>query len=422
MAIFARNSGNMEQFKQINIEAFNYELPEERIPRFPLSKRDTSRLLQYKNGAVTDHVFGEITDLLPENTLMFFNNSKVIRARLEFFKTTGARIEIFCLEPHQPAEHQLAFQAKGESVWKCMVGNLKKWKQGEVIREFAIEGKSYRLMAEYLGPEGKDHLIKFRWSNDFTFATVIEICGRIPIPPYLKRDSQESDLQTYQTVYAKVKGSVAAPTAGLHFTPEVLDDLAKKGIQQEEVTLHVGAGTFQPVKDGAVGDHEMHAENIIVNRQTILNLKAHNGVVVPVGTTSVRTLESLYWLGVKMWHNPELESKDLQIEQWDPYEKAHGSAPDKQDVSLNDALQAILNWLERNDTTIIQAVTRIMIAPGYRYRIAGGIVTNFHQPKSTLLLLVCAAIGNDWKRVYEHALANDYRFLSYGDSSLLWVK
>lgn len=405
----------MEQFKKINIEAYNYDLPEERIPRFPLSKRDTSKLLQYKDGLITDHVFGEISDLLPENTLMFFNNSKVIRARLEFFKATGARIEVFCLEPHEPAEHQLAFQVKGEGVWKCMIGNLRKWKQGDIFREFTHEGKPFTLKAEYLGTEGKDHLVKFKWDETLTFATVIDACGRIPIPPYLKRDSEESDLKTYQTVYAKIKGSVAAPTAGLHFTPEVLQNLESKGIKQEEVTLHVGAGTFQPVKEGAISEHEMHAENIIVNRQTILNLKGHKGPVVPVGTTSVRTLESLYWLGVKMHYNATVKPEDLKVEQWDPYQR-------EESLSLDDALQAILNWLERHDTSIIQAVTRIMIAPGYKYRIAKGIVTNFHQPKSTLLLLISAVVGDDWKKIYNHALLNEYRFLSYGDSSLLWLK
>lgn len=414
MAIFARNSGNMEELKQIDIESYNYELPDERIPHFPLKERDSSKLLQYKNGIISDHQFSDIVNLLPIGTMMFFNNSKVIRARIEFFKTTGARVEIFCLEPHKPSEYQLAFQVKGAGVWRCMVGNLKKWKEGRLTRQFKIDGVGYELHADYLSLDGKDHIIQFTWDDTLTFASVIDACGRIPIPPYLKRDSEASDLITYQTVYAKVKGSVAAPTAGLHFTPDVLTKLAEKGIKQEEVTLHVGAGTFQPVKEGAIGNHEMHAETIIINRETILSLLSHSGAVVPVGTTSVRTLESLYWLGVSLINDPSILPTQLFVGQWDPYRT-------ETMISKNESLQALLNYMEKHDMSIIQAITRIMIAPGYQFRIAKGIITNFHQPKSTLLLLISALIGDNWRKVYAHALASDYRFLSYGDSSILWL-
>lgn len=414
MAIFARNSGNMEQLKQIDIETYNYELPEDQIPHFPLEKRDSSKLLLYKEGKISDNSFADIVKLLPASTMVFFNNSKVIRARIEFFKATGARVEIFCLEPHKPSEYQMAFQVKGEGEWRCMVGNLKKWKEGRLTRKFEIDGHHYQLHADYISNDGKDHIVHFSWDNSLSFASVIDACGRIPIPPYLKRDSEASDLITYQTVYAKVKGSVAAPTAGLHFTPEVLSKLTAKGIKHEEVTLHVGAGTFQPVKDGVIGDHDMHAETIIINRFTIVNLLVHEGLVVPVGTTSMRTLESLFWLGVSIIKDPSILPQNLVVGQWDPYQSDIEISPAK-------SLNALIEYMDKNDMTIIQAVTRIMIAPGYKFRIAKGLITNFHQPKSTLLLLISALIGENWRDVYKHALAADYRFLSYGDSSLLWL-
>ena len=369
--------------KQINISDYNYELPDERIAKFPLEKRDSSKLLTYISGSVETNVFSSLPEILPANSCLVFNNTRVIQARLEFFKSTGSRIEIFCLEPQDPSSYELSLSRTQSCVWKCMVGNLKKWK-GEVLKKEI----------------GSD--------NGVSFAEVLDLLGELPIPPYLNRKTQESDKTTYQTVYSKVKGSVAAPTAGLHFTPEVISALHGKGIKTMELTLHVGAGTFQPVKAEEIGGHAMHAEKIEVSREFIENLIVNLGNIVAVGTTSVRTLESLYYLGVQL-HSGDTS---LLVNQWEPYEN-------KSQLSPKESLQAILNYMEQSGSNTLYATTQIMIVPGYKFNIVNVLITNFHQPKSTLLLLLAAFIGEKWRELYKYALENDYRFLSYGDSSVL---
>ncbi len=344
---------------------------------------------------------------------MVFNNTKVIQARLHFQKTTGAKIEIFCLEPHVPSDYILAFQSNKKCVWKCMVGNAKKWKEETVAKNFTIDGKSVLLTAKKISSAGNTHLIEFSWDNaSITFSDILENAGELPIPPYLHRETCEKDKETYQTVYSKIKGSVAAPTAGLHFTEDVFCSLKKKNIAYEEVTLHVGAGTFQPVKSATIDGHEMHTEFFSVRKETIAHLKENLNNIIAVGTTSVRTLESLYYVGVLLQENPETSFDNLKITQWQPYEKP-------ETLSVDNALQQILNYLEKNHIETLKAETQIMIVPGYRFKIVKGIVTNFHQPQSTLLLLISAFVGEEWKKIYDYALKNDFRFLSYGDSSLL---
>ena len=392
--------------KQINISDYNYELPDERIAKFPLEKRDSSKLLTYISGSVETNVFSSLPEILPANSCLVFNNTRVIQARLEFFKSTGSRIEIFCLEPQDPSSYELSLSSTQSCVWKCMVGNLKKWK-GEVLKK-EIGSDNLVLEAERLETNGNTSFIKFSWNNGFSFAEVLDLLGELPIPPYLNRKTQESDKTTYQTVYSKVKGSVAAPTAGLHFTPEVISALHDKGIKTMELTLHVGAGTFQPVKAEEIGGHAMHAEKIEVSREFIENLIVNLGNIVAVGTTSVRTLESLYYLGVQL-HSGDTK---LLVNQWEPYEN-------KSQLSPNESLQAILNYMEQSGSNILYATTQIMIVPGYKFNIVNVLITNFHQPKSTLLLLLAAFIGEKWRELYKYALENDYRFLSYGDSSVL---
>ena len=392
--------------KQINISDYNYELPDERIAKFPLEKRDSSKLLTYISGSVETNVFSSLPEILPANSCLVFNNTRVIQARLEFFKSTGSRIEIFCLEPQDPSSYELSLSSTQSCVWKCMVGNLKKWK-GEVLKK-EIGSDNLVLEAERLETNGNTSFIKFSWNNGVSFAEVLDLLGELPIPPYLNRKTQESDKTTYQTVYSKVKGSVAAPTAGLHFTPEVISALHGKGIKTMELTLHVGAGTFQPVKAEEIGGHAMHAEKIEVSREFIENLIVNLGNIVAVGTTSVRTLESLYYLGVQL-HNGDTS---LLVNQWEPYEN-------KSQLSPKESLQAILNYMEQSGSNILYATTQIMIVPGYKFNIVNVLITNFHQPKSTLLLLLAAFIGEKWRELYKYALENDYRFLSYGDSSVL---
>ena len=392
--------------KQINISDYNYELPDERIAKFPLEKRDSSKLLTYISGSVETNVFSSLPEILPANSCLVFNNTRVIQARLEFFKSTGSRIEIFCLEPQDPSSYELSLSSTQSCVWKCMVGNLKKWK-GEVLKK-EIGSDNLVLEAERLETNGNTSFIKFSWNNGVSFAEVLDLLGELPIPPYLNRKTQESDKTTYQTVYSKVKGSVAAPTAGLHFTPEVISALHGKGIKTMELTLHVGAGTFQPVKAEEIGGHAMHAEKIEVSREFIENLIVNLGNIVAVGTTSVRTLESLYYLGVQL-HSGDTK---LLVNQWEPYEN-------KSQLSPNESLQAILNYMEQSGSNILYATTQIMIVPGYKFNIVNVLITNFHQPKSTLLLLLAAFIGEKWRELYKYALENDYRFLSYGDSSVL---
>ena len=405
-----------EDPKHIRISEFNYPLPDERIAKFPLPVRDQSKLLLYRHGEVTEDIFTSLPDYLPANSLMIFNNTKVIQARLHFHKETGALIEVFCLEPVQPNDYALNFQQTEHAAWLCMIGNLKKWKEGVLKREITVKGKPLTLTAERGACHGTSHWVDFRWNNpEITFADILEVFGELPIPPYLNRETQESDKETYQTVYSKIKGSVAAPTAGLHFTPRVLDALREKGVALEELTLHVGAGTFKPVKSEEIEGHEMHTEYISVNRSTLEKLVAHEGKAIAVGTTSVRTLESLYHIGVTLLHNPNATEEDLHVKQWQPYETALETAA----TPAVDALQAIIAYLDLHHMETLHSSTQIIIAPGYEYKIVKAIVTNFHQPQSTLLLLVSAFLRGDWRKIYDYALAHDFRFLSYGDSSLL---
>ena len=392
--------------KQINISDYNYNLPDEKIAKFPLEKRDSSKLLTYVSGNVSTNVFSSLPEILPANSCLVFNNTRVIQARLEFFKSTGSRIEIFCLEPQEPSSYELSLSSTQSCVWKCMIGNLKKWK-GEVLKK-EVGADNLVLEAERLETNGNTSYIKFSWNNGVAFAEVLDLLGELPIPPYLNRKTQESDKTTYQTVYSKVKGSVAAPTAGLHFTPEVISALHDKGIKTMELTLHVGAGTFQPVKAEEIGGHAMHAEKVEVSKEFIQNLIENLGNIVAVGTTSVRTLESLYYLGVQL-HNGDTS---LLVNQWEPYES-------EKVLSAREALEAILNYMEKTQSNILYATTQIMIVPGYKFNIVNVLITNFHQPKSTLLLLLAAFVGEKWRELYEYALNNDYRFLSYGDSSVL---
>ncbi|MBO7118720.1 MAG: S-adenosylmethionine:tRNA ribosyltransferase-isomerase [Bacteroidaceae bacterium] len=455
--------------RQIKIRDYDYALPEERIAKFPLAERDSSKLLVYEGGKVSETVFRDLPALLPKGALMVFNNTRVIQARLHFRKSKaspnpsegrekhqqnemtdsfslpleesgealGALIEVFLLEPANPVEYQENFVTRGCCSWYCLVGNLKKWKEGRLTRDFTIQDSNFKLTAERVGTHGTSQEIKFEWDANLTWAEVIDAVGELPIPPYLNRKTEESDKTTYQTVYSKIKGSVAAPTAGLHFTKRVLQDIDARGIEREEVTLHVGAGTFRPVKSEEIGGHDMHTEHIAVHRRTIERLLAHNGEAIAVGTTSVRTLESLYYMGVlaeneerrvkseeyKSPKSPEGNSDSslfslhsslppLHVPQWMPYEY-DGS------LSTVDALTALLRYMDETGEEVLHASTQIIIAPGYKYHIVRRMITNFHQPQSTLLLLVSAFIGEGWHDVYDYALAHDFRFLSYGDSSLL---
>lgn len=399
--------------RDIQINDYNYDLPDSRIAKYPLPQRDSSKLLIYKSEQIVDASFSSIVDYLPQNSLMVFNNTKVIQARLQFQKGTGAKIEIFCLEPHSPSDYLMSFQQTESCSWLCLVGNSKKWKDGLLSIDIAIDERVVKLTAERLSKVGDSSEIRFSWDNNsITFADILDAIGELPIPPYLNRKTEESDNNTYQTVYSKIIGSVAAPTAGLHFTPTVLEQIDAKGIEREEVTLHVGAGTFKPVQSHEIGGHAMHSELISVKREIIEHLVSkRDKKVIAVGTTSVRTLESLYYLGVIL----EDDNIDggLMVPQWMPYET-------KVELSVEKSLSNILHYLDKHQLDVLTAHTAIMIAPTYTYKIVNAIVTNFHQPQSTLLLLVSAFTkGDNWKQIYKHALDNDYRFLSYGDSSLL---
>ena len=414
----------------IRISDYNYPLPDDRIAKFPLPQRDHSKLLVYRHGEVTDDQFYHLPDYLPKGALMVFNNTKVIQARMHFRKLNangeplGALIEVFLLEPAEPADYELMFQTQGRCAWYCLIGNLKKWKEGALQRTVTINGNEVTVTATRGPQKGTSHLVTFTWESGLpspftlhpspSFAELIDVMGELPIPPYLNRETQESDKTTYQTVYSKIKGSVAAPTAGLHFTPDVLSALDSHGIDREELTLHVGAGTFKPVKCEDVSDHEMHTEYIAVRRQTVEKLLAHDCQAIAVGTTSVRTLESLYWMGLKLLRNPHLTEDELHVSQWEPYNSLHPSP-----FTLHHSLQALLAWYDDNGVDVLHSSTQIIIAPGYDYKIVKMLVTNFHQPQSTLLLLVSAFVHGDWRRIYDYALAHDFRFLSYGDSSLL---
>ncbi len=416
--------------KSIHISDFNYDLPEERIAKFPLKERDHSKMLVYRHGEISDDIFKNIAGYLAPGSLMVFNNTRVIQARMHFRKSTGALIEVFLMEPGEPSDYELMFQTTGHCAWLCMVGNLKKWKEGTLERQFDIRGKHLTLTATMdrnrtggtVG--GTNYWVDFNWDNpEVTFADILEAVGELPIPPYLNRKTEESDKVTYQTVYSKIKGSVAAPTAGLHFTDRVLADIDAHGIERDELTLHVGAGTFKPVKSVEISGHSMHTEYIVVHRHTFNRLLKHGCKAIAVGTTSVRTLESLYYMGVKLQSNPEATEEELHVNQWEPYDLPHNDdglvIVDGKPVTVEQSIRNIVDWLERDGLEALHSSTQIIIAPGYKYKIVNVLVTNFHQPQSTLLLLVSAFIGDNWRRVYDYALAHDFRFLSYGDCNLL---
>lgn len=406
-----KNTYTEDLLRNIRMEDYTYDLPEERIAVHPLSRRDASRLLLLRDGEIGETVFSGVPQLLHPSDTLVFNNTRVIHARLFFRKESGALIEVFCLEPVAPADHVRNFAAEGACVWECMVGNLKKWKAGEIHCSFEAEGRAYTLSATRLQEPAEPLSVRFSWDAPLSFGEVLACCGKMPIPPYLNREAEEEDEVRYQTVYSRQKGSVAAPTAGLHFTPEILDDLRGKGITTVELTLHVGAGTFKPVKTPTIGNHDMHTEMIRVPRQALLDLLRAPGRIVAVGTTSVRTLESLYWMGVKWLEGIEPFNG---LGQWEPY-----SLPGHH--SLQDALQALISRLDALGEAELRASTTVIIVPGYRFRVVSAFFTNFHQPQSTLLLLVAAAVGPVWRDLYQYALSHGFRFLSYGDSSLLPV-
>lgn len=396
---------------QIKIEDYNYPLPDERIAKFPLEKREQSKLLFLRDRHLSDRNFFELPDLLPENALLLFNETKVIRARLNFQKETGARIEIFCLEPVEPSnDFQVAFQQPSPVVWKCLVGNAKRWKSGNLRMKIESGDQVIELCANKIMALSDTFLVEFNWlPESVSFAEIIELSGLVPLPPYLNREAVETDKLRYQTVYAKYDGSVAAPTAGLHFTNEIINKLHKKGVETAKVTLHVGAGTFKPVVADQIADHEMHTEQIVVSLQSLKQLKQKiNDPIIPVGTTSMRTLESLYWMALKLQEG----DASFEVEQWDPYQLS------AKNFSSSDALEVLIRFLEKYEKESLQGETRLMIATGYKFRFATGLITNFHQPKSTLLLLVSALIGPQWKEAYNFALQHNFRFLSYGDSCL----
>ena len=437
--------------EEILIEEYNYPLPDERIAKYPLAERDQSKLLVYRNGQVSEDRFCRVGEYLPVDSLLIYNNTRVIQARLEFHKTTsnnptqpqGARIEIFCLEPLKPHDYQLSLGSNDGCTWKCMIGNAKKWKSGALSLPVNLpSGEQVTLFAEKGEQTGNTFAVRFWWDTpashpsgvpenargvlgcssplasnlNISFAELLDAVGELPIPPYLNRKTEESDKTTYQTVYSRIKGSVAAPTAGLHFTDQVLHGLREKGIQTAEVTLHVGAGTFQPVKVADANQHTMHTEIIAVPKETIETIIENLGHIVAVGTTSMRTLESLYFLGVQLYttqHHSTLHSTTLSVAQFEPYEAEYR-------LKTHEALQAIVDYLDATQQDVLHAETQIMIKPGYQFRVVDQLITNFHQPKSTLLLLVSAFVGGDWHTIYDYALAHDFRFLSYGDSSILY--
>ena len=401
-------TGNMEK---LLIEDFNYPLTDERIAKYPLAERDQSRLLLYKNDSVSEDRFCNIGSYLPNDTLLVYNNTRVIQARLVFHKESGARIEVFCLEPTIPHDYQLNLSSTEGCTWKCMIGNLKKWKSGSLKLEVKVNGAMTVLYAERMATNGNTHTVHFWWDDhSLSFAEILDAVGELPIPPYLNRKTEESDKTTYQTVYSRIKGSVAAPTAGLHFTHRTLEELRRQGIETTELTLHVGAGTFQPVKTEDANQHIMHTEIISVKRKTIEDIQRKEGHICAVGTTSMRTLESLYFIGCRLQTSA---SDFLHIDQFEPYEKHYS-------LSVKDSLQAILNYLDITGQDTLHAETQIMIRPGYKFRIVNMLITNFHQPKSTLLLLVSAFTDGRWRKIYDYALSHNFRFLSYGDSSLLF--
>ena len=427
----------LDKVRNLRIADYNYPLPDERIAKHPLAQREQCKVLMYKDNAIEEHIFHEVPSLLPSNALLIYNNTRVINARLRFRKSTGSQIEIFCLEPVTPHDYQLIFQTTSQCTWLCLVGNSKRWKSGALTQEIKIDGDTITINATRGERRGNAFEITFSWQgsspskiegaggsmtksenlqnhscNNVTFASVLDALGEIPIPPYLNRGTEKSDLTDYQTVYSHIDGSVAAPTAGLHFTDDVLAECDRRGIERRELTLHVGAGTFQPVKSDNIGDHAMHTEFISVPRDLLAELATTTRPVIAVGTTSVRTLESLYYVGQILESNPDATEEELRITQWMPYTTPCEITPQQ-------ALQNIVDYLDRHNANDYLGSTQLMIAPGYTYRIVRGMITNFHQPQSTLLLLVAAFVGNDnWRGIYDYALAHNFRFLSYGDACL----
>lgn len=401
----------IDKVRNIRISDYNYPLPDHRIAKHPLAAREQCKLLCYKvGGEISEGHFYDVPAVLPEKAMLVYNNTRVINARLRFRKSTGSTIEIFCLEPVAPCDYQLIFQTTQSCTWLCLVGNSKRWKQGPLTQEIEVDGKTVTLEANRGERRGNSFEIEFSWNGGVTFASILEAIGEIPIPPYLNRGTESTDSADYQTVYSHIDGSVAAPTAGLHFTDEVLAECDKRGITRRELTLHVGAGTFQPVKSENIGEHEMHHEFISVQRSLLVDLINAEGPVVAVGTTSVRTLESLYYVGQVLETNPGADEEMLTVKQWMPY-----STPCE--ISTKKALQNVVDYLDRHHAEAYMGSTQLMIAPGFQYRIISGMITNFHQPQSTLLLLVSAFVGVDhWRAIYDYALDHDFRFLSYGDA------
>lgn len=400
------------KISDIRIEDFNYDLPDERIAKYPLPTRDASKLLVYRRGKPEEKKFVDISSYLPEGSMMVFNDTKVVPARLHFQRESGAHIEIFCLEPIQPEEYVTMFAVTDRCRWKCIVGNVKRWKNDTLSLynpESDMDVTDMALKADLIERQGETSIVEFSWSNGAPFSRVLEVCGSIPIPPYLNRDTEDIDLERYQTLYARFRGSVAAPTAGLHFTENVLEQIRSKGITTETVCLHVGAGTFLPVKSSLVSEHTMHREPFVITLDLLEKLVARKGKLVSVGTTSVRTLESLYYIGVKCIET----GTPADVMQWEPYEREYA-------YSTEEALSALIAYMKANSLKDLQLGTRIIIVPGYQFRVVDVLVTNFHQPQSTLLLLVSAFVGGDWKNIYDYALSHDFRFLSYGDSSILF--
>jgi len=399
--------------RTIHLDNYNYSLAEQKIAKYPLPQRDESKLLIYRNNNIQDDIFKNISSYLDKSSLLVFNNTKVIHARIPFEKKTGAKIEIFCLEPCSPANYTDALNTYKECKWKCFIGNAKKWKDKILSKKIVVNGKTATLTAEKTEKDGQAYVIKFRWEQAIPFFEILSENGDIPIPPYLKRKSEELDKKRYQTIYSDIEGSVAAPTAGLHFTEDVFKHLINKNINKEEITLHVGAGTFSPVKTDEITEHVMHTERYFVKEENLKNIKQFTGKIVAVGTTTLRCLESLYWTGVKIMQQPDRTPTPITLGQWE-----YNELP--QDIPVLKALENIQHYMKKNNINILEASTSMMIIPGYRFRIPAALITNFHQPKSTLLMLIAAFVGDEWKKIYAHAIANNYRFLSYGDSNLLF--
>ncbi|WP_339607053.1 S-adenosylmethionine:tRNA ribosyltransferase-isomerase [uncultured Roseivirga sp.] len=402
----------MNTEKEINLSDYTYSLPDERIAKYPLAKRDQSKLLHYHDGSIEHKNFKDIEALIPDQSTLFFNNTKVIPARLIFHKSTGAQIEIFLLKPISPSPIlSIVMEERETVIWECMIGNVKKWKEDiPLVRELIIDDNKITLQASIHDREKRQ--IQFSWNDDsISFSEIVEASGKVPLPPYLNRQPEEDDKPRYQTVYSAHDGAVAAPTAGLHFTPEILKSLADRGIKESFLTLHVSAGTFQPIKTENILEHPMHSEQMVVDRQSIQSVVEAEGKIITIGTTSMRTLESLYWFGVRLINGNE----DFSIQKLEPYQSKH-------EASRSEAFSAILKWMDKNELSQVIGTTEIFIFPGYQFRVCDGLITNFHQPGSTLILLVAAFIGEDWRKVYQEADTNGYRFLSYGDSSFLLPK